>query len=91
MSLFPTRKSCGCPLNTCCMHGTEDMDELNDFEMVALPKSRETLLEEACIQLISAMEMQEKRETEEFHIPQASARAIWDEAKNNAKLLLRPR
>jgi hypothetical protein len=30
------------------------------------------------------MDMQEKRETEEFHIPQHSAWHIWSEAKTKA-------
>lgn len=34
--------------------------------------------------LLNAMDMQEKRESEEFHIPQKTAKAIWDEAKEDA-------
>lgn len=41
----------------------------------------ETQKREAIKALLDAMEMQEKRETGEFHIPQKTARAIWDEAK----------
>jgi len=35
-------------------------------------------------ELLSAMEMQEKRETGEFHITQPVAKQIWDEAKDKA-------
>lgn len=38
--------------------------------------------------LLSAMDMQEKRETEEFHIPQPSAWKIWSEAKAQAQQYL---
>lgn len=37
--------------------------------------------QEAIKALLNAMEMQEKRETGAFHIPQHTARPIWDEAK----------
>jgi hypothetical protein len=39
---------------------------------------------EALRSCLSAMDMQEKRETEEFHIPQHSAWHIWSEAKTKA-------
>lgn len=38
-------------------------------------------LEEALRETLAAMEMQEGRELGEFHIPQASAKAAWDESK----------
>lgn len=45
-------------------------------------------LAEAAEGLLSAMEMQEKRETEEFHIPQETALFIWNEAKTAARAAL---
>lgn len=33
----------------------------------------------ACEEALETMRMQEKREREEFHIPQPTAKAIWDE------------
>lgn len=39
------------------------------------------LVQVAIKKLDAAMDMQEKRETEEFHIGQPTARHIWDEAR----------
>lgn len=39
---------------------------------------------------IEAMEMQEKRETEEFHISRETARHIWDQSKSSARAALSP-
>lgn len=39
--------------------------------------------------LDSAMAMQEGRESEEFHIPQPTANAIWTEARESAKPFLK--
>lgn len=38
--------------------------------------------------LLEAMDMQEKRETGEFHISQSNAIAIWEDAKYHANLFL---
>ncbi len=37
---------------------------------------------------VNAMEMQEGRMNEQFHIPAVTAKHIWDEAKNQAKALI---
>lgn len=37
---------------------------------------------------VNAMEMQEGRMNEEFHIPALTAKSIWDEAKKQAKTLI---
>jgi len=39
--------------------------------------------------LLEAMDMQEKRETGEFHISQSNAIAIWEDAKYHANLFLK--
>ena len=52
-------------------------------------EERITKLEAAITQLVSAMEMQEGRELGEFHIPQPTAKHIWDEAKATAAAALR--
>jgi hypothetical protein len=49
---------------------------------------REANLASALQACLSAMYMQEKRETEEFHIPQRSAWQIWSDAKNSATATL---
>jgi uncharacterized protein (DUF488 family) len=46
-------------------------------------------LKEAIRKLDSAMDMQEKRETEEFHIPQHTARDVWDKARQAAREALK--
>ena len=40
---------------------------------------------EACRKLLDAMEMQEGRESEAFHIPQDTALCIWNDAKDLAR------
>lgn len=39
---------------------------------------------------LAAMEMQEQRENEEVEIPQGTAKKIWDDAKTDAVVALRP-
>lgn len=47
-----------------------------------------TSLLAACEQLLEAMNMQLKRESEEVHIPQSTAMAIWDEAMASARIAI---
>ena len=44
----------------------------------------------AIVDLLEVMEMQEKRETEEFHISASAFKPIWDEAKDKAKEAIKP-
>ncbi len=70
------------------------------FEQVvdgAETKARVVLLEDALQKMtkalnsvLSAMEMQEKRETGEFHIPAKTAEVIWETAKTEASIALKP-
>jgi hypothetical protein len=46
------------------------------------------MLQKAIRELLDAMDMQEKRETGEFHITQESAKYIWDSAKAFAEIAL---
>ena len=39
--------------------------------------------------LLETMEMRDKRESGEFHIPPSCAKAIWDESKQNARDFLK--
>jgi len=45
-------------------------------------------LYKVCEGLIQVMEIQEKRETEEFHIPAHSFKPQWDKAKQDAREVL---
>ena len=53
--------------------------DLKDAKTTLTASNAELLA--ACEAALSAMEMQEGRETEAFHIPQESARSIWYDAK----------
>jgi methionyl-tRNA formyltransferase len=46
-------------------------------------------MREALIDCLRSMEMQEKRETGDFHISQPNALAIWNKSKEQARVALR--
>ena len=45
-------------------------------------------LQDTMRELLGVMEMQEKRESEEFHIPQDVALLLWNKAKERAYTVL---
>ena len=51
-------------------------------------KVTEKLLK-ACLAMLSVMEIQEKRETEEFHLHVSAFRPLWNEAKRLAREAIR--
>jgi hypothetical protein len=66
------------------------MNEISDYEqeldaLFHKMKMEMKALKLAVRKLDAAMDMQEKRETEEFHIPAATMWVIWQEARKLAE------
>lgn len=64
--------------------------DITTDQLAEMQREREHILF-ALRDCVEAMEMQERRETGEFHIPQPSAWAIWSVAKAEAMKFVQPR